>query len=82
MTPMDAQNGRPSDVLVIQPNRSLSWSTTKGVFVFFALCLGLVAGYFYSLGAWLVIPFAGLELLIIGLGLYLQCCRAHQKDSQ
>ena len=69
-------NGR---VLVIQPNRNLTWNKTKLVFLFLALCLTTTAYYFYSLGAWLVIPFTGLELLVIGLGLYLQCCHAHQQ---
>ena len=67
-------------VLVIQPNRNLSWNKTKLVFLFLALCLTTVACYFLSLGAWLVVPFAGLELLVIGLGLYMQCCHAHQQQ--
>ncbi|MEN8167330.1 MAG: DUF2244 domain-containing protein [Pseudomonadota bacterium] len=76
----DAECNRHGVVLVIQPNRNLSWNKTKLVFLFLALCLTAVAGYFLSLGAWLVVPFAGLELLVIGLGLYLQCCHAHQQQ--
>ncbi|MGD8588839.1 MAG: DUF2244 domain-containing protein [Chromatiales bacterium] len=72
--------GAPDAVLVIQPNRNLSWKTTKRVFLFIASCLLIVACYFYSLGAWLVTPFVGLELLIIGLGLYLQCLNAHRQQ--
>ena len=80
MVQADAQCNRKDAVLVVQPNRSLSWRNTKLVFLFLALCLAAVAACFYSLGAWLVIPFAGLELLVIGLGLYLQCCYAHQQQ--
>ncbi|MDJ0807666.1 MAG: DUF2244 domain-containing protein [Gammaproteobacteria bacterium] len=65
---------------MIEPNRQLSWKTTKRVFLALALCLGGVAWYFTSLGAWLVIPFTGLELLLIGLGLYLHCCHSHQQQ--
>lgn len=76
----DAHCRRDAAVLVIQPNRNLSWQKTKLVFLFLALCLIAVACYFTSLGAWLVIPFTGLELLLIGVGLYLQCCHAHQQQ--
>lgn len=76
----DAKCSRHDAVWVIQPNRNLSWNKTKLVFLFLALCLTAIACYFLSLGAWLVVPFAGLELLVIGLGLYLQCCHAHQQQ--
>jgi uncharacterized membrane protein len=72
--------GAPNAVLVIQPNRNLSWKTTKRVFLVITCCLLAVACYFFSLGAWLVTPFVGLELLVIGLGLYLQCLSAHQQQ--
>ncbi len=80
MVVADVECSRDDTILVVQPNRNLSWNSTKLVFLFLALCLTAVAYYFYSLGAWLVIPFAGLELLVIGLGLYLQCCHAHQQQ--
>ncbi|MEN8213628.1 MAG: DUF2244 domain-containing protein [Pseudomonadota bacterium] len=75
-----ANNGRQDAVFVIQPNRNLSWSSVKLLFLFLALCLAAVAGYFVSLGAWLVVPFAGLELLAIGFGFYFHCCHAHRQQ--
>jgi uncharacterized membrane protein len=72
--------GAPCAVLVVQPNRNLSWKTTKRIFLFMTSCLTAVACYFASIGAWLVVPFVGLELLVIGLGLYLQCLSAHQRQ--
>jgi uncharacterized membrane protein len=80
MVTADTQGG-PDALLVIQPNRNLSWKTTKLVFLFLAMCLFAVAGYFFSLGAWLVTPFVGLELLVVGIGLYLQCLSAHQQET-
>jgi uncharacterized membrane protein len=79
MVTADTQGG-PDSVLVIQPNRNLSWKTTKLVFLFITSCLLAVAGFFLSLGAWLVTPFVGLELLVIGIGLYLQCLTAHRRQ--
>ena len=73
-------HGSPDAVLIVQPNNNLTWRRTKLVFLFFALCLASVGLYCYVLGAWLVVPFAGLELLVIGLGLYLQCLSSHQRE--
>lgn len=75
-----AESNRHALVLLIQPTRSLTWNKTKLLFLFFALCLSGVTFYFISLGAWLVAPFTGLELLIIGLGLYLHCCSSRQQQ--
>ncbi len=66
--------------LLIQPNRNLSWNETRLVFLFLGLCIAVVAVYFVILGAWLVLPFAGLELLVIGAGLYFQSCHAHRQQ--
>lgn len=57
-------------LFLIRPNGALDWSGMKGLFGALALALILVAAYFASLGAWLVLPFAGLEILLIGAGIY------------
>jgi uncharacterized membrane protein len=76
----NAECSRGDALVVIQPNRNLSWDKTKLVFLFLAFCLTAIACYFLSLGTWLVVPFACLEMLVIGCGLYLQCCHAHQQQ--
>ena len=43
----------------------------KRLFFFLSGCICLVAAYFFAKGAWLVLPFAGLEILVLGLGIYL-----------
>lgn len=61
---------------VIRPNRSLSW---KGTQVFFACMCAVsftIATGCALLGAWLVLPFAGLEMLVLGICLYLAACRS------
>jgi uncharacterized membrane protein len=76
----DGQRSGDDAVWLIQPNRNLSWQKTKLAFLLLGFCIAAVAIYFASLGAWLVVPFAGLELLLLGIALYLQCCHAHQQQ--
>ena len=57
------------------PNRSLSWTQTRRLVMAFGVFSGLIAGGFASLGLWWVAPFSGLEVLALGLGLYV-CSRA------
>jgi uncharacterized membrane protein len=43
----------------------------KRLLLFLAACIVAVSAYFASLGAWLVLPFAGLELVVLTAGVYL-----------
>ncbi len=62
------------------PNRSLDWRTTKGVFLGFAGCMGLFSAYWVAQGAWLVLPFFGLELLVLGMGLYASALASSRRE--
>jgi uncharacterized membrane protein len=56
---------------LIRPNRSLSWSEMVR---FYLGMLGVSFGIaiaFALKGAWLVLPFAGLEMLALGIALYM-----------
>jgi len=65
---------------VIQPNCALSWRTTKALIWFFAACLAAVSFYFLSLGAWLVLPFAGLEFAVLAAGFYASALAGHSRE--
>lgn len=56
---------------ILRPNCSLSWRWVKRLLVGLAACMAVVSGYWVALGAWLVVPFTGLEFLVLGLGFYL-----------
>ncbi len=56
--------------LTISPNCALGWSRMKYLFLFFFACTSLVAGFFALQGAWLVLPFAGLEMAVLAMGIY------------
>ncbi|MCB1796165.1 MAG: DUF2244 domain-containing protein, partial [Candidatus Competibacteraceae bacterium] len=55
---------------VLRPNRSLSWRQNLGVFGGLCLVTLMLVLPLVSMGFWLVLPFAGLELLAVGIGLY------------
>lgn len=73
MIALDTYPGTSGAVFRLAPNSSLSWKQSKLLFLFFAGVLSVVSLYFSLMGAWLVLPFAGLELAVLGVGLYLQC---------
>ena len=54
----------------IRPNRSLTWRQIQWFYLFMLVVLLGIAGTFALLGFWPVLPFAGLELLVLGLGLW------------
>lgn len=66
----DSQGSR----YVIRPNCSLGW---RGTLIFFAVTSAVilvVALVFAIKGAWLIVPFSGLEIMLLGVCLY-QCAR-------
>lgn len=60
--------------IVVRPNRSLSWRGNQIVIASIAVVSLLIAGGFASLGYWMMLPFAGLELAALTAGLYV-CAR-------
>lgn len=65
---------------ILHPNRSLTWRQNVWVFGFFCLVTLAIALPLAAMGFWLVLPFAGLELLAVGTGLYLVTCRCHERE--
>ncbi len=63
---------------VLRPNRSLSWRGSLWFFFSLAFISGCVAIGLTLLGFWLILPFAGLELLALGSGLYVVACRCYE----
>ncbi|MFQ3245073.1 MAG: putative membrane protein [Arenicella sp.] len=56
--------------LVITANRSMSWQTNKRILVFMFCVNMLIALSWAAMGAWMVLPFAGLEIALVGFGMY------------
>ena len=55
---------------VVQPNSSLSWRGAIRFFTGMAAVTFGIAMAFAMQGAWLILPFAGLEMLVLGGALY------------
>lgn len=62
--------GEGDCAFTIRPNCALGWTRMRRLFWVIAACLGLVVGYFVAAGAWLVLPFAGLELGVLAYAVY------------
>lgn len=64
----------------LQPNCAMNWRWTKRLFLGVFCCMAASSVYWVSLGAWLVLPFFGLELLVLGLGLYLSAVAGSTRE--
>ncbi len=71
---------KAANKFIVRRNQSLSWQANK-VFIYFVgiLCFGIAIGFAVQ-GLWLVLPFAGLEILALTIGLYLCCLRNRQQE--
>ena len=65
---------------VIRSNRSLSPAGNSLFFLIMAVVSFSIAGVFAALGLWLILPFAGLEMLVLGAALILCCRRAAARE--
>lgn len=57
-------------LIILRPDLSLSWQNNVKVFQLIALCSLAIASVFVSQGRWLVLPFSGAEVLLLGASLY------------
>lgn len=57
--------------ILLEPNLSLSWKTNKVIFVVITLITAIIAGYFATIGGWMVLPFSGAELVVIAISTYM-----------
>ncbi len=63
---------------VLRPNRSMSW---RGTLIFFFSLLavsGMTAICLTVMGFWMVLPFTGLEMLVLWIGLYIVARRTYE----
>jgi Integral membrane protein len=66
--------------LVLTPNRSLSWQGNLILWCAFTVLVLVIATGMALAGAWVVLPFAGLELLGLLAGLYYTSRQCHQQE--
>ena len=65
---------------IVWKNQSLSWHGNK-IFIMYLAMLSLgIASIFAFQGLWLILPFAGLVILALALGLYVCCLRCGDRE--
>ena len=72
----DNQQESPKKRFVIRPNRSLSWRGNMMFFLFMVATSFGIAGAFAATGYWVIFPFAGLEMVVLGAALYVCSLKA------
>lgn len=65
--------------LILSPNKSMTWETNKKILWAMFVVAMMIGISFASIGAWLVLPFAGLEILLVGSGMYYVCWKLNSK---
>lgn len=66
--------------VLIRPNCSLTWRGSVLVFCgIFSISMTIALGFLWQ-GLWLVLPFAGLEMLALAIGLYLGALRVNERE--
>jgi uncharacterized membrane protein len=80
MVKVDKVNSSDCYRFVLSPNCSISWSELVAFYLVTCL-VALVVGLFFTLqGLWLVLPFSGLEMLALGLGLHLTSRKVYRRE--
>ena len=67
---VSASENEQNHVIVARPNLSASWQHNKQILFLLSIPSLGAALFFTSLGAWPILPFAGLELAALGSALY------------
>jgi len=62
---------RDAGRFLVRPNSSLSWQGALRFYAGMVIVTFGIASAFAMQGAWLILPFAGLEMAVLGVALYL-----------
>jgi uncharacterized membrane protein len=59
-----------STTILLQPNRSATWRTSKWMIVFICAVVATIALGWFIVGVWMILPFAGFEAGLFGVLMY------------
>ncbi len=74
----DADKGEKT--IILRPNGSLSRRQALALLAFCGLVMGAVGFFCFLVGAWLVLPFSGLEWLLLAYCLHLSLKQSQQRE--
>lgn len=66
--------------LLLTPNHSLSWQGNIRIWLGLLAISAIIATGFSLAGAWVIIPFAGLELIALASAIYLTCRDCQRRE--
>ena len=66
--------------IMVMPNRAMSWQHIMMFYFAIAIVTLTIAFNFYAQGLTLILPFAGLELVALGVVLYISAWRSNIKE--
>jgi len=76
---IEFQQNEHQQRLILSPNKSMTWETNKKILLVMFVVSMIIGISFASIGAWMVLPFAGLEILLVGSGMYYVCWKLNFK---
>lgn len=80
MVNISKQDSGDSFRIVLSPNCSITWRELL-MFYLFTCVIAIAVGLFFTLqGMWMVLPFSGLEMLALGIGLYVTSRKVYRKE--
>ena len=68
-------------LIVLSPNKSMSWETNKKILIAMFAVAMIIGVSFASIGAWMILPFAGIEVTVVGIGMYYVCWKLNFKQT-
>ena len=71
---------RATTQFIVRCNQSLSWRGNARFIVYAGILTLGIASIFAFQGLWLILPFAGLEIFALALGMYVCCLRSCHKE--
>ena len=66
--------------ITLRPNKSLSWKSNLLFIMAISLTCGAIGLGFYIVGASIILPFAGLEIILVGTCVYLVVQRSYKQE--
>lgn len=66
--------------ILLRPNQSANWQTVYIIAAIISFVIFIIALYMASIGAWLVLPFSGLEIAVLIMANYYVLCRNARQE--
>ena len=65
---VSARHNAEESLIILRPNRSADWRANRNLLLSLAALSCVISTGFALLGAWVILPFAGLEIAVLGGG--------------